>query len=57
MNDLGMMESLGSTAKENVTSTNSSTSLSTPAAEHAGFAHDGDLSKLVANALAAISEE
>ena len=31
--------------------------LSTPAAEHAGFAHDGDLSKLVANALAAISEE
>jgi nucleoside-diphosphate-sugar epimerase len=31
--------------------------LSTPAAEHAGFAHDGDLAKLVANALAAISEE
>lgn len=31
--------------------------LSTPAAEQAGFAHDGDLSKLVANALAAISEE
>jgi nucleoside-diphosphate-sugar epimerase len=31
--------------------------LFTPTAEHAGFAHDGDLAKLVANALAAISEE
>jgi D-erythronate 2-dehydrogenase len=29
--------------------------LATPAAEHAGFAHDGDLATLVANALAAIS--
>jgi D-erythronate 2-dehydrogenase len=31
--------------------------LSTPAAERAGFAHDGDLATLVANALAVISEE
>jgi D-erythronate 2-dehydrogenase len=31
--------------------------LSTPAAERAGFAHDGDLAKLVANALAVIAEE
>jgi D-erythronate 2-dehydrogenase len=31
--------------------------LSTPAAEACGFAHDGDLSTLVANALAAIQEE
>jgi nucleoside-diphosphate-sugar epimerase len=31
--------------------------LSTPAAEHAGFAHDGDLATLVRNALAVISEE
>jgi nucleoside-diphosphate-sugar epimerase len=30
--------------------------LSTPAAEHAGFAHDGDLATLVANALAAIAQ-
>jgi D-erythronate 2-dehydrogenase len=31
--------------------------LATPAAERAGFAHDGDLATLVANALAVISEE
>jgi nucleoside-diphosphate-sugar epimerase len=31
--------------------------LSTPAAERAGFAHDGDLATLVANALTVISEE
>jgi D-erythronate 2-dehydrogenase len=31
--------------------------LATPAAERAGFAHDGDLAKLVSNALAVISEE
>jgi D-erythronate 2-dehydrogenase len=31
--------------------------LSTPAAERAGFAHDGDLATLVANALAVISED
>lgn len=31
--------------------------LSTPAAERAGFAHDGDLATLIANALAVISEE
>ncbi len=30
--------------------------LATPAAEHAGFAHDGDLATLVANALAAIAQ-
>jgi D-erythronate 2-dehydrogenase len=31
--------------------------LATPAAERAGFAHDGDLAMLVANALAVISED
>jgi nucleoside-diphosphate-sugar epimerase len=31
--------------------------LATPAAEHAGFAHDGSVDKLVANALAVIAQQ